>query len=195
MADLAKCAHFQDLGRQKAPALTTMSSISPAERPHWTAGAASPPSLGGNRCSRLGETERRTPTFSITSANSLRGTVDQNRRGCLRPYNRPHEARTHPLVAAADLPALIGIALSFRPLMIMVISTGRRAMPGPKVSPRIYERIMHMLPIAEAHLRSALCRQAWRALGWNVREVKLEILPRSRTGPTSPDASRSIAPR
>ena len=103
--------------------------------------------------------------------------MDQNRRGCLRPYNRPHEARTHPLVAAADLPALIGIALSFRPLMIMVISTGRRAMPGPKVSPRIYERIMHMLPIAEAHLRSALCRQAWRALGWNVREVKLEILP------------------
>jgi hypothetical protein len=34
--------------------------------------------------------------------------------------------------------------------MIMVISTGRRAMLG---------------------------RQAWRALGWNVREVKLEILP------------------
>ncbi len=98
-------------------------------------------------------------------------------------------------MAPADLRALIGIALSFRPLMIMVVSTGRRAMPGRKVSPRIYECIMHMLPIAEAHLRYALRRQAWRALGWNVREVKLEILTRSRTGPTSRDASRSIAPR
>ena len=79
--------------------------------------------------------------------------------------------------------------------MFMVISSGRSAMLGRKISPRIHDFIMHMLPIAEAHLRSALCRQAWRALGWNVREVKLEILPRSRTGPTSPDASRSIAPR
>ncbi|MEY4785668.1 MAG: hypothetical protein RIR41_3603 [Pseudomonadota bacterium] len=100
-----------------------------------------------------------------------------------------------PLWLLRDPPALIGIALSFWPLMIMVISTDRRAMPGRKVSPRIYECIMHMLPIAEAHLHYAPCRQAWRALGWNVREVKLEILPRSRTGPTSPDASRSIAPR
>ena len=100
-----------------------------------------------------------------------------------------------PLWLLRDPPALVGIALSFWPLIIMVISTGRRAMPGRKVSPRIYECIMHMLPIAEAHLHYAPCRQAWRALGWNVREVKLEILPRSRTGPTSPDASRSIAPR
>ena len=48
------------------------------------------------------------------------------------------------------LPALIGLAWHFWPLMIMVISTGRRAKLG---------------------------RQAWRALGWNVREVKLVILP------------------
>jgi hypothetical protein len=47
MADLAKCAHFQDLGRQKAPALMTMSSISPAERPVWTAGARFAAELGG----------------------------------------------------------------------------------------------------------------------------------------------------
>ena len=73
-----------------------------------------------------------------------------------------------PLWLLRDVPALLGVMISFWPLMIMVISTGRRAMLG---------------------------RQAWRALDWNVREVKLEILPRSRTGPTSPDASRSIAPR
>ena len=86
----------------------------------------------------------------------------------MRPCNRPHEAWKHPLVLLRALPALIGLAWHFWPLMIMVISTGRRARLG---------------------------RQAWRALGWNVREVKLEILPRSRTGPTPPDASRSIAPR
>jgi hypothetical protein len=76
-----------------------------------------------------------------------------------------------------DLPALIGVALSFWPLMIMVISTGRRAMSGKRISPRAFDFIMHMLPIAEARLHYALCRQAWRALGWNVRDVQLEILP------------------
>ena len=76
-----------------------------------------------------------------------------------------------------DLPALIGVALSFWPLMIMVISTGRRAMSGKRISPRAFDFIMHMLPIAEARLHYALCRQAWRALGWNVRDVRLEILP------------------
>lgn len=40
---------------------------------------------------------------------------------------------------------------------------------------------MHMLPIAEAHLHYALCRQAWRAFGWNVRDLKLEtFLPITR---------------
>ena len=76
-----------------------------------------------------------------------------------------------------DLPALIGIVLSFWPLMIMVISTGRRAMLGKQISPRADECVMHMLPIAEAQLHYALCRQAWRALGWNARDVQLEILP------------------
>jgi hypothetical protein len=82
-----------------------------------------------------------------------------------------------PLWLLRDLPALIGIAWSFWPLMIMVISSARRAMLGKKISPRIYECIMHMLPIAEAHLHYALCRQAWRALGWNVREGRLETFP------------------
>jgi hypothetical protein len=85
--------------------------------------------------------------------------------------------RSFPVWLLRDLPALIGVALSFWPLMIMVISTGRRAMSGRRISPRIYECIMHMLPIAEARLHYALCRQAWRALGWNVRDVQLEILP------------------
>ena len=48
-----------------------------------------------------------------------------------------------------DPRALIGIALSFWPLKITVISTGRRAMLGKQISPPIYECIMHMLPITE----------------------------------------------
>jgi hypothetical protein len=64
-----------------------------------------------------------------------------------------------PLWLLRDLPALIGIALSFWPLKITVISTGRRAMLGKQISPPIYECIMHMLPIAEEHLHYALCRQ------------------------------------
>ena len=76
-----------------------------------------------------------------------------------------------------DLAALVGIVLSFWPLIIMVIANGRRAMSGRKISPRADECVMQMLPIAEAQLHYALCRQAWRALGWNVRDVQLEILP------------------
>jgi hypothetical protein len=85
--------------------------------------------------------------------------------------------RSFPVWLLRDLPALIGIALSFWPLMIMVISSGRRAMSGKRISPRALDLIMQMLPIAEARLHYALCRQAWRALGWNVRDVQLEILP------------------
>jgi hypothetical protein len=61
--------------------------------------------------------------------------------------------------------------------MILVISAGRRAMLGKQIRPRIYECIMHMPPIAEAHLPYALCHRACRALGWKVREVKLEHFP------------------
>jgi hypothetical protein len=82
-----------------------------------------------------------------------------------------------PLWLLRDLPALIGIAWSFWPLMILVISSGCRAMRGKPVDRSVYDAIMHALPIAEAHLHYALCRQAWRALGWNVREIRLEILP------------------
>ena len=64
-----------------------------------------------------------------------------------------------------DLPALIGIVLSFWPLMILVISTGRRAMLGKKISPRAFDCVMQLLPMAEARLRFALHRQAYRALG------------------------------
>ena len=73
-----------------------------------------------------------------------------------------------------DLPALAGIVLSFWPLMIMVISDGRRAMRGEKMRPGVYQRLMQMLPVAEAMLRFALHRQAYRVLGWNPRVLRIE---------------------
>jgi hypothetical protein len=76
-----------------------------------------------------------------------------------------------------DLPALIGITLSFWPLVIMVIANGAKAMRGKKISPAVYEHLMLMLPLAEAKLRHALYRQAFRAFGWNVRLVPREHLP------------------
>jgi hypothetical protein len=59
-----------------------------------------------------------------------------------------------------DLPGLIGIACSVWPLMIMEIRNGRCARLGKKISPRIQDFIMHMLPIAGAHPRFALHGQA-----------------------------------
>jgi len=81
-----------------------------------------------------------------------------------------------PLWLLRDLPALIGIAWSFWPLMIMVIANGRRAASGKAIAPRIFECLMQMLPIAEAKLRFALHRQAYRALGWNPRAIALDAL-------------------
>ena len=82
-----------------------------------------------------------------------------------------------PLWLLRDLPALIGIALEL--LAADDHGDQQRSQSHARKAdrPQRLRRIMHMLPIAEAHLHYALCRQAWRALGWNVREVKLEILP------------------
>jgi hypothetical protein len=85
--------------------------------------------------------------------------------------------RSFPLWLLRDLPALIGIALSFWPLMILLISSGRRAARGKEINPGVYEALMSMLPMAEARLRYALYRQAFRAFGWNPRLILLEHLP------------------
>jgi hypothetical protein len=87
-----------------------------------------------------------------------------------------------------DLPALIGIALSFGPLMIMAIGRDRRAMFGENISPRIQDCIMHMLPIAEAQLHYALCRLAWRRSAGTSARSGSNPCHRRPVGPTSPHA-------
>ena len=59
----------------------------------------------------------------------------------------------------------------------MVIANGRKAMRGRRIAPVLYEHRTLMLPLAEAKLRHALWRRAFRALAWNVRIVPHEQLP------------------
>jgi hypothetical protein len=85
-----------------------------------------------------------------------------------------------------DLPALVGIAWSFLALMTMVISASRRAMPGKKISPRAFECIMHMLPIAEAHLHSRSAARPGAPSAGTSATSSWKSLPPSQTGPTPP---------
>jgi hypothetical protein len=66
---------------------------------HEPGGPEAAPDLGESRCSSLGDTERRTPTRSITSSEILGETLAQDRRGKTPSYNRAHEAQDFPLVA------------------------------------------------------------------------------------------------
>ena len=59
----------------------------------------------------------------------------------------------------------------------MVIANGRKAMRGRRIAPALYGHRTLMLPLAEAKLRHALWRRAFRALAWNVRIVPHEQLP------------------
>jgi hypothetical protein len=95
--------------------------------------------------------------------------------------------RTWPLWLLRDVPALLGVMLSFWPLMIIVIANGRKAMLGRKIPQRVYDCIMQMLPIAEARLRYALARQAARALGWDPRRVQLETIPMPESWEATPE--------
>jgi len=58
--------------------------------------------------------------------------------------------------------------------MIMVIGNCRRAALVKKISARVHDFIMHQHPIVEAHLRFALHRQVYRALGWDPRVIRLD---------------------
>jgi len=71
--------------------------------------------------------------------------------------------RTYPLWFLRDLPALIGVARGFWPMVILVIANGRKAMRGHKIAPAVYQHLVLMLPLAEAKLLRALYRQAFRA--------------------------------
>jgi len=105
------------------------------------------------------------------------------------------ERRTFPLWLIRDVTALVSLALNFWSLMILVIANGRKAARGKKVSPRFQDFVMALLPIAEAHLHFALSRQAYRALGWNPGDVRLEHLPPNQHLARRRPAFRGRSPR
>ena len=82
-----------------------------------------------------------------------------------------------PLWLLRDVPALLGIVFSFWPLVILLITSARRAMLGKKVRWAALDDFPLLLAHAEARLAFALTRQAYRRLGWNPRLVPFELLP------------------
>lgn len=112
------------------------------------------------------DTPRRTPTQSNTSVKDLGKKLAPNRRGIMRPCNRPHEAWKPPFWLLRDLPALLGIVWSFWSLMVMVISSGRRALgwdprlvrpgqPDPIAHSSEVANRVEANPVRAAHARAA----------------------------------------
>jgi hypothetical protein len=50
-------------------------------------------------------------------------------------------------------------------------------MRGQRIDPGVCDALMQMLPIAEARLRFALFRQAYRAFGWSLRAIPADPIP------------------
>ncbi len=82
-----------------------------------------------------------------------------------------------PIWLLRDLPAFLGVMLSFWPLVILLISSERRVMRGKAIRRSVFETIALLLAHAEARLTFALTRQAYRRLGWNPRLVRFNLIP------------------
>ena len=84
-----------------------------------------------------------------------------------------------PIWLLRDVPALLGVMISFWPLMILVITNGFRAMRGGKVRQSAYVDFAILLAHAEARLAFALWREAYRRIGWNPHSVQFNLVPAS----------------
>ena len=82
-----------------------------------------------------------------------------------------------PIWLLRDIPAFLGVMLSFWPLVILLISSERRVMRGKVIRRSVFETIALLLAHAEARLTFALTRQAYRRLGWNPRLVRFNLIP------------------
>ncbi|MEQ1782580.1 MAG: hypothetical protein ABMA14_14550 [Hyphomonadaceae bacterium] len=80
-----------------------------------------------------------------------------------------------PIWLLRDVPAFLGIKFRFWPLVILLITSARRAVREKTIRQSFYDDLPLMLAHAEARLASALRRQSYRRLGWNPRLVKFNI--------------------
>ena len=91
----------------------------------------------------------------------------------------PMKRRSFPLWLLRDVPALMGVMLSFWTLIIFAMTSARKAATASQASRSIRDRFALLLALAEARLDYALWRQAYRRIGWHPRGVALEVFPPS----------------
>ena len=91
------------------------------------------------------------------------------------------KSRRLPIWLLRDIPAFLGVMISFWPLMILVIRNGFAAMRGKKISRSVFDQLPILLAHAEARLDFALWREAYRRLGWNPRLVTFQLFPLPET--------------
>ena len=99
-----------------------------------------------------------------------------------------------PIWLLRDVPAFLGVMLSFWPLVILLISSERRVMRGKAIRRSVFETIALLLAHAEARLTFALTRQAYRRLGWNPRLVRFNLIPATYNLREAPSGTHSSTP-
>ena len=87
----------------------------------------------------------------------------------------PMKRRSLPIWLLRDVPAFLGVMISFWPLMILVIRNGFAAMRGKKISKSVFDQLPIFLAHAESRLDFALWREAYRRLGWNPCAIPFEL--------------------
>lgn len=121
------------------------------------------PWLGQRAAPRHGQGTFRRRVWGKTGVRTPGETLALDRRGKMGPFVHAQEAQD---MSPCRPSVICRLSLNIWPLVIMVIARGRKAARGRKVSPAVCEPLMLMLPLAEARLRHALCREAF---GWNLR--------------------------
>ena len=109
----------------------------------------------------------------------MRETATQTGRPPSALTMAPMKRRSFPLWLLRDVPALMGVMLSFWTLIICAMTSARKAATASQASRSIRDHFALLLALAEARLDYALWRQAYRRIGWHPRSVALEVFPPS----------------
>ena len=119
------------------------------------------------------------PHVQPLARKNMRQSVTQTGRARGGFKLMPMKRRSFPLWLLRDVPALMGVMLSFWMLIIFAMTSARKAATASQASQSIRDRFALLLALAEAHLDYALWRQAYRRIGWHPRGVALEVFPPS----------------
>ena len=123
----------------------------------------------------------------------MRETATQISRSSSGRIIAPMKRRSFPLWLLRDVPALMGVMLSFWTLIIFAMTSARKAATASQASQSIRDRFALLLALAEARLDYALWRQAYRRIGWHPGGVTLEVFPPSTDWPYTQKRLRDFA--